>query len=185
MPAHTAPHKSPARDPGAWHRLQMCRLLLADTPGVSACALELERGGTSYTVDTLKAIHASHPEVGLTLIVGADTAITLPSWHEPLELLELADLAVAERPGTTRGEVLDQLAALQRKPSRARRQEHAVVGFLEMPVMVVSSSAARRRVQRGQPVDALVGSAVARYIAEHGLYRHARERPRGRREAAH
>ena len=64
---------------------------------MDVCALEIERGGPSYTVDTLRAIMQSHKEAELTFIVGADMARTLPRWREPQALVELASLAVAER----------------------------------------------------------------------------------------
>src|ERR1019366_4790654 len=89
---------------------------------------EVERGGASYTVDTLRAIHAKHPDARLTFIVGADTARTLGSWHEPARLLELASLAVAMRRGSAREDVLDTLAALGAPGRRAQ----ADVRFLEM-----------------------------------------------------
>ena len=184
MPAHTSPYKPAAPDPGPEHRLGMCRLLVRDTPGVSVCALEIERGGTSYTVDTLTAIHASHPDAELTFIVGADTASTLPAWREPARLLRLAGLAVAARAGTTRAQVLAGVRAAGSAASAApgaakgcsgaRREGNAAaerVRFLELPVIDVSSSEARRRAAAGQPIDDLVGPDVARYIAEQGLYR--------------
>ncbi len=77
MPAHTPAHKQPEGDPGPRHRLRMSQLLVDEADGLSACPLEIERGGVSYTVDTLNAIHASHPDAELTFIVGADTARTL------------------------------------------------------------------------------------------------------------
>ena len=73
MPARMPPHKPVERDPGSAARLAMCRLLVAGAEDVSVCAHELERDGPSYTVDTLGAIHASHPDAELTVIVGADT----------------------------------------------------------------------------------------------------------------
>lgn len=186
MPAYVSPHKSDAADPGPEHRLEMCRLLIGDDPGLSVCALEIDRGGASYTVDTLETLHASHPDAELTFIVGADTASTLPAWHEPARLIELADLAVAARAGSTRQDVLDQVASvgkssggvssaapllaadlLRGEPPNGPRS----VRFLEMPVMDVSSSMARERAARGLPIDAIVGPAVARYMGEHGLYR--------------
>jgi nicotinate-nucleotide adenylyltransferase len=183
MPAHVPLHKPTDEDPGAEHRLRMCRRLVDDASGVSVCALEVERGGPSYTVDTLKVIHASHPDVQLTFIVGADTASTLPAWREPAKLLELADLAVAARAGYGRREVLDAVAPLATAFGGDAPAPQAVasdrrsggVRFLEMPVMEISSSAVRRRVARGEPVENLVGPTVARYIAEHGLYRGRRE----------
>jgi nicotinate-nucleotide adenylyltransferase len=140
----------------------MCRLLVEDArdaSALSACALEVERGGNTYTVDTLEELHSRHPHTRLTLIVGADTARTLPSWREPPRLLALADLAVARRTG-----VSDQ-AVLQSVPPPGR------VRFLHTPLLEVSSSTVRERLARGERVDDLVGGAVAGYIAEHGLYR--------------
>jgi nicotinate-nucleotide adenylyltransferase len=166
MPAHAQPVKGREQDPGPEHRLRMCRLAVADAEGVSVCALEIERGGASYTVDTLRAVHASHPHVELTFIVGADTAGTLPTWREPAALLELAGLGVAARSGSDRGRVLAALAGLG-----AGGGEGAAVRFLDMPAIDISSSQARLRASRGEPIEELVGPAVAGYIAEHGLYR--------------
>jgi nicotinate-nucleotide adenylyltransferase len=163
VPVGQPPHKAIEQDPGCAHRLAMCRLLVAGREGLSVCALETEREGPSYTVDTLNFIHASHPHAELTLIVGADVASTLPAWHEPERLLELAALAVAARPGTGRRAVLEPLAALG---GGAR----IGVEFLDSPVIDVSSSLVRERAAAGEPIDGLVGGAVAGYIAEHGLY---------------
>jgi nicotinate-nucleotide adenylyltransferase len=171
MPAHTPPHKPTEEDPGPEHRLRMCRLSVTDTAGVSVCALEIERGGPSYTVDTLQAIHASHPGAQLTFIVGADTAGTLPAWREPAKLLGLAELAVAARDGYGRRGVLDTVAPLLAAGRPAASNPTAALKFLDMPAMEVSSSMARERVARGDPIEDLVGAAVASYIAEHGLYR--------------
>lgn len=171
MPAHTPPHKPAGEggwDPGPEHRLRMCELAVAHAKRLSACALEIERGGASYTVDTLSSIHASHPHARLTFIVGADTASTLASWREPARLLDLADLAVAARTGSARGQVLDTIAAVRSEDRQDDR--HGRVSFLEMPVIEISSSLARQRAAAGEPIDNLVGPAVARYIAEHCLY---------------
>jgi nicotinate-nucleotide adenylyltransferase len=172
MPARIAPHKSPEEDPGPEHRLSMCRLLVEGAPGLSACALEVERDGPSYTVDTLRAIHASRPEVHLTFIVGADTASTLPSWREPAELLALADLAVAAREGAGRRAVLDAVTPLlAARPPVMGDRFSTDVRFLSMPVAEVSSSMARERLAQGEPIEDLVGPGVAEYVGEHGLYR--------------
>jgi nicotinate-nucleotide adenylyltransferase len=169
MPAHIPPHKSAEQDPGAEHRLAMCRLLVDGEAGLSVCGLEVERAGPSYTVDTLEQIHASDPESELTFIVGADIARTLPAWREPVKVLEFAHLAVAERSGTSAEEVLETIASLG--DARAGDRAAGDVRFLRMPVVEVSSSSVRARVSRAEPVDQLVGPAVADYISEHGLYR--------------
>jgi nicotinate-nucleotide adenylyltransferase len=161
MPAGAPPHKPIAQDPGAERRLEMCRLLVEGVEGVCVSALELERDGPSYTVDTLRAVHESHPEAELTFIVGADIASTVPAWHEAPRLLGLAELAVAARPGSDRRGVLDALAPLGGS---------ARVRFLDAPLVDASSSSARERAAAGEPIEQLVGPRVARYMAEHGLY---------------
>jgi nicotinate-nucleotide adenylyltransferase len=196
MPAQRSPHKPPvsgerrSSHAGAHERLEMCRLLVADEPGVCVGEHELQREGPSYTVDTLRALHAAHPLASLTFILGADVARTLPAWREPRELLALAALAVAVRPGTAVDDVRAALAPLLlAAPPRARvrarggpgearvgalRVEDARedrVRFLSMPALEVSSSLVREHAGRGEPVGELVGSAVAAYIDAHGLYR--------------
>ena len=162
MPAGVPPHKTMPDDPGIEHRLAMCRLAAAaygDWLGVSE--LEAERDGPSYTVDTLREIHARHPGDELTFIVGGDMAWSLPSWREPAAILELARLAVAERVGARREEVREQLAVL----AGAER-----VSYIEVPRIDVSSAALRQRVRGGQPIAFLVPDVVGDYIAQQGLY---------------
>lgn len=160
-PVLIPPHKPAKWDPGAEHRLRMCSLAVQGDPQLGICKLELERPGPSYTIDTLRSIHASEPDAELILIVGADMARTLGCWREPQEILKLARLAVAGREGSSRREVLDALAPLG-------GEDRTV--FLDMPRLDVSSSLVRRRLTSGAPIDELVGPAVARYISEHELY---------------
>jgi len=160
MPARLSPGKPAGEEPNSAHpahRLEMCRLAAAGVEGVGACALELERDGPSYTVDTLRTLHAEHPDTELTFILGADVARTLPSWHESGDLSALARFAVALRVGG--------------RPIVKAEPIGFPVNFLSMPVCNVSSSLVRERARRGEPVEELVGPAVASYIAAHGLYR--------------
>jgi nicotinate-nucleotide adenylyltransferase len=167
IPAHIAPNKPLERDdPGPEHRLRMCRLAITDEPGLEASALEIERGGTSYTVDTLQAIHDTRPDAELTLILGADTALTLPFWREPERLLSLAGLAVAERDDLDARDVREALSPTALELGRASR-----ITFMRMNKLAVSSSLVRDLVAAGRSVTELVGEAVADYIAAHGLYR--------------
>jgi nicotinate-nucleotide adenylyltransferase len=174
MPAGRSPHKLAEEDPGALHRLEMCRLAVAGVDGVCACALEIERGGPSYTVDTLEALHAEHPDIEVTFILGADVARTLPSWCEAFKLPRLAHFAVAVRVDSGANEVLKALRPWVRtfdRRSLGQQPSGGPIGFLNMPVCNVSSSMVRERVAAGEPVGKLVETAVAGYIAEHGLYR--------------
>jgi nicotinate-nucleotide adenylyltransferase len=170
MPVHTPPHKPIAQDPGPEHRLRMCRALADGAQSLAACALEVERAGLSYTVDTLEAIHASHPQAELTLVMGADTAATLADWREPRRLLELARLAVAGRDGAGPEQTLAAIARVQPQ-SAQQRAAGARVSFLALAPIEASSSLVRRRAAEGEPIEDLVGKGVAGYIAEHRLYR--------------
>ena len=163
LPVHTPPHKEMQADPGPAVRLELCRLAVGDAPGIEVSAHEIDRGGRSYTVDTLRALHDARPEDHLTFIAGADQAAGLPGWRDPAAVLELAELAVAEREATRRDDVLDELYGLPGVPERVR--------FFAMPRIDISSSLIRRRVADGRPIRWLVPDAVEREIASRGLYR--------------
>lgn len=164
MPVAAPPHKPLRDDPGPERRLEMCRLAAAEEEWLDVSDLEARRGGPSYTVDTLAALHESHPEDELTWIVGGDMALSLPAWREPDRVLSLARFAVAERGDARRADIERALAGLE-----GRR---AVV-FFDMPRVDVSSSTVRNRVAAGLPVRWLVPDAVGSYLRAQGLYRSA------------
>ncbi len=163
-PVAAAPHKEAEQDPGADVRLELCRMAIAGDERLGLCDLEVRRGGPSYTVDTLRELHARTPEDDLTFIVGGDIALGLPSWHEPEAVLGLARLAVAERSGVDREEIVSRLA--QHFGAAA-----AQTVFFDMPRVDISSSQIRRRVAQGAPIRYLVPDAVAERIARGRLYR--------------
>ncbi len=163
MPAGIPPHKDIAADPGAQARRELCRLAIGDDERFALSDLELGRPGRSYTVDTLRALHASDPQADLTFIVGGDMARSLPTWREPEAVLALATLAVAERAGAEREDIRGELRALG--AATAER-----VRFFDMPRVDVSSSLVRERVATGRPIRFLVPDAVAGAIAENGWY---------------
>jgi len=163
MPANEPPHKAIEDDPGPEVRADLCRLAVAGDTRFEVSRLEIERGGASYTADTLRELHARHPEHELTFIVGGDMAHGLPAWREPEAILRLARLAVAEREELRREDLARRLAPLH---------EGNRVVFFAMPRIDVSSSAIRDRVARGHPVRYLVPDAVADAIARDRLYRH-------------
>jgi nicotinate-nucleotide adenylyltransferase len=182
MPLHTPPHKPAGAGPGPEARLAMARLAVTGEPGVEVCEEEIRRGGPSYTADTLSAIHERHPEAELTFVVGADTALTLPSWREPERVLALARLAVARRADETGGTSEDEaevLEALERIVASASTpadgtddgRAGADVVFLDMAPVEASSTLARERVAAGEPTDGLLAPSVREYIDRHGFYR--------------
>jgi nicotinate-nucleotide adenylyltransferase len=162
IPAREPPHKPVEDEPGAEHRLELCRLAVDGDPRFDVSEIELNRDGPSYTVDTLSLLHSSAPDTDLYLILGGDIAAGLPDWHEPERVMSLSTLAVAKRRGTPKEQVEQSLARL-RGGRRTR--------FFRMPRIGVSSTFIRERVRTGQPIRYLVPDPVAAYIAEEGLYR--------------
>jgi nicotinate-nucleotide adenylyltransferase len=161
IPAYEPPHKEVESDPGVEHRVELCRLAVAGDPRFAISRIEADIPERSYTVDTLKRLHETHPQDELTFIVGGDMAYALPTWHEPEGVLSLAQLGVAEREGVLRSDITERLAGL----AGADR-----ISFFDMPRLDISSSMIRHRVATGRPVRYLVPEAVEAYIARTGLY---------------
>ncbi|MEA2154848.1 MAG: nicotinate-nucleotide adenylyltransferase [Solirubrobacteraceae bacterium] len=162
-PVARPPHKQAAQDPGPQERLELCRLAVRDDERLGVCDLEVRRGGPSYTVDTLRELHAQTPEDDLTFIVGGDIALGLPSWREPEAVLELATLAVAEREDAVHADIAERL--------RTTFPDAPSPVFFDMPRLDISSSQIRRRVADGRSIRYLVPDPVAERIARGRLYR--------------
>ena len=162
-PVAQAPHKEAPYDPGPEERLELCRLAVAGDERFAVCDLEIRRGGSSFTVDTLRELHERTPEDDLTFIVGGDTALGLPSWREPEAVLGLATLAVAERSGAGRSDIVERL--------RSSFPGARPPVFFDMPRLDISSSQIRRHVAEGRSIRYLVPDPVAERIARGRLYR--------------
>jgi nicotinate-nucleotide adenylyltransferase len=162
-PVAVPPHKDSPMDPGPAERLELCRLAAAGDERLGVCDLEIARGGPSYTVDTLRELHARDPEDHLTFIIGGDIALGLAAWHEPEAVLGLATLAVAERLGVARRDIVERLEEAFPRAAAPR--------FFDMPRIDISSSLIRRRLAGGHPIRYLVPDAVAERIDQEGLYR--------------
>lgn len=137
-------------------RLAMTEAACRDIEGIEPCAIEIDRGGPSYTVDTLRQLSA--PDVDLFLILGVDAAAGLPTWERHRELPGLATLVIVERAGDRPPEV----------------DEAWNVVHLPLPRLDVSSSDLRRRVSVGGPLRPYVPAAVIAIIQERSLYGSAR-----------
>jgi nicotinate-nucleotide adenylyltransferase len=168
VPVAVPPHKEAEADPGAEARVRLAELAVGDDDRFGVSRIEVDRGGPSFTVDTLRALHERAPEDDLTFIVGGDMAHSLPSWRAPEAVLELATLAVAEREGVRREDLARRLEPLHGGDR---------VTFFDMPRLDVSSSAIRRRVAAGRSIRYLVPDAVARAVIDGGLYRSEVGRP--------
>jgi nicotinate-nucleotide adenylyltransferase len=164
LPASLPPHKEIADDPGVDVRVELCRLAADGEPGVEVSLADIDRGGPSFTADTLRALHDASPGDELTFIVGGDMALSFPEWREPGAILSLARLGVAER-GARRQDILDRLSVLDGAADR--------VDFFDMPRIDISSSLIRSRVAAGRSIRHLVPAPVRERIDALGLYRHA------------
>jgi nicotinate-nucleotide adenylyltransferase len=163
VPVHTPPHKEADGDPGVERRVELCELAVGADERLGVSRADADVAGPSFTVDTLRRLLHHRPQDELTFIVGGDMAHSLPEWHEPEGVLELAELAVAEREEVRRANIEARLAGLRGVPERIR--------FFSMPRIDISSSLVRRRVAAGQPIRYLVPDPVAAAIEQAGLYR--------------
>jgi len=164
MPAARPPHKGRRAVSNAADRVMMTRLAIGGDPALDLSLVEMERPGPSYTVDSLAQLRAHlGDEVGLVLIMAADSFAEIETWREPDRLLELAEWAVGPRPGTA----MPDRAALRERFGAAAARIH----LLEGPSLDVSSSEIRTRVAAGRPIRYLVPRAVEELIAARGLYR--------------
>ena len=177
IPAAEPPLKRSGVAP-ARHRLEMTRLATADNPGFEVLDLELRRAGPSYTVDTLNELTDRHPGTRLWFLIGTDAIAELDQWYQSERLFELANFAVAERPGSRPADVD---ALLEELPARlARRFRRGDAGLVhdcgnELRVIPftplgISSTDIRKRVREGRSIRYLVPDGVAEYIRKHHLY---------------
>lgn len=142
-------------------RFQMVKLATDGNPAFEVSAMEIEREGPTYTVDTLRDFRARcDPGVALFFITGADAILEILTWKEPDEALDLATFVAVSRPGYDIGR-LDRLG-----PAVKGR-----VVTLEIPALAISSTGIRRRVAEGRPIRYLVPDTVVRFVDEHALYR--------------
>jgi nicotinate-nucleotide adenylyltransferase len=140
---------TPAED-----RFAMVAAAVEGRPGLEASRLEIDRGGDTYTADTLEALAGDDPSCELFLIIGSDVGSELSTWVRPEVVRRLATLAVVDRPNAPRPRL-----------GRGWRWEQVAI-----PQLDVLGSALRRRAAAGLPLDVLVPDAVLTHIRERGLY---------------
>jgi nicotinate-nucleotide adenylyltransferase len=142
---------SPAED-----RYLMTVVATASNPRFQVSRIEIDRGGPTYTVDTLTELHTAIPDAQLFFITGADALEQILSWRKVEELFRWAHFVGVTRPGYELDD--DHLP-------------EGVVTLVEVPAMAISSTDCRRRVAEGRPVWYLVPDGVVQYISKRGLYR--------------
>jgi nicotinate-nucleotide adenylyltransferase len=163
MPAGDPPHKPSRPVSPAPHRVRMVELGTAGQAGFAVSRVDVDRPGPHYTVDTLQLLHQKWgPGTSLYFIEGTDSLADILTWYRPERLIELAELAVVERPGVALD--LDELE--QRLPGLRER-----IHWVRMPSLEISSTGLRARVREGRPISYLLPATVEAYVREQGLYR--------------
>jgi nicotinate-nucleotide adenylyltransferase len=140
------------------HRYLMTVIATAANPRFTVSRVDIERGGPTYTIDTLRDIKAARPDDELFFITGADALTEIFTWRDAGQLFELAQFIGCTRPGYTMDtDVFGQIPADR-------------VTMLEIPALAISSTDCRDRHRRGEPIWYLVPDGVVQYIGKHGLY---------------
>jgi nicotinate-nucleotide adenylyltransferase len=155
--AGAPPHKPGGRT-DVNHRLEMVRLAIAGHPNFEVSDVETRRPGPHYSVETLEEIRRERPEDDLFFLIGADSLVDLPYWRSPDQILKLASLVVANRPGFE-------------PPPLDVPPDALPIHRVTIPPIGIASHEIRRRRLEGQSVRYQIPRAVEAYINTHGLYR--------------
>lgn len=170
IPAATPPHKQPNDLASCEDRLAMLRLAVGGQAAFEVLSDECDRGGISYTVETVRSLRARQPEDEFLLILGADALASLPSWRAPQQLLDLVPILALERQG------VDDLGALMAAPSlkqlfSAAQAQQVLAVRVRVPAIDIRASQLRAAVAAGQSIRYRTPRAVECLIAGRGLYR--------------
>jgi len=178
VPAAAPPHKSAGELASAPDRLRMVELAIAHVAGFRASAIELERPGPSYSVDTLRALRNQLGEDRLVFILGLDAFRELHTWKDCAEIFGLSDVVVVTRPPCPDGLTPAQIPLAAREAFRydpiSESFRHAsghVLTFQRITALDISAATIRAHVAARRSIRFLVPPAVEAYIVERGLYR--------------
>lgn len=163
LPNRQPPHKVGRTVSPAVHRAAMVKAAIAGNPRFGFSDMELLREGPSFTIDTVRAVQASHPEWRTAFIIGMDSLLEIETWRDYRTLLTLTDIVAVGRPGFSNAQRDDALAGLG--PELTRR-----IRLIETPGVAVSSTELRRMAAAGYPLRYLVPDAVERYVGEQRVY---------------
>jgi nicotinate-nucleotide adenylyltransferase len=148
-------------------RYLMTVIATAANPRFSVSRVDIDRGGPTYTKDTLRDLHAEHPDSELYFITGADALASILSWQDWEEMFAMARFVGVSRPGYELGrEHLGDV--LEKLPDDA-------LTLVEIPALAISSTDCRRRAAEGRPLWYLMPDGVVQYISKRELYRKPRD----------
>jgi len=170
VPAAVPPHKLDRALATAEDRLAMLALAVGGHEAFAVSTLELDRGGVSYTIDTLADLTARHPGDTLVLLLGPDAVAGLPTWRDPGAILDGWEVRAVERDG------LDDVASIVARPDvaallGAERASRLIESRIRMPAIGIRASDLRAAVAAGRSIRYRTPRAVEAYIMAHDLYR--------------
>jgi nicotinate-nucleotide adenylyltransferase len=176
IPSHDPPHRPVAPRVSAYHRFALIALAIDGRNDYGASDVELARDGPSFTVDTLRGLHAEGWRPWqLFFIIGADAFAEIATWHEFPAVLDAANFAVMTRPGTSLEAALQRTPYLQPRARRyvphATESDTTSILLVDASTRDVSSTQIRARIAAEEPIDDLVPRSVARHIESNHLYR--------------
>ncbi|MBU0477294.1 nicotinate-nucleotide adenylyltransferase [bacterium] len=158
IPSALNPLKNTSNLAEAHHRLKMIKLAIAGNPLFEDSDIEIKRGGTSYTIDTIKAFVKKYGRgVNIYFIIGTDAFLEIDSWASPDALLRMCRFIVTSRPGYD--------------VKKAKHVFKKYTEMMEITYLAISSSDIRKRIKSGAPIKYLLPESVEDYICKHGLYR--------------
>ncbi|MDY0189834.1 MAG: nicotinate-nucleotide adenylyltransferase [Desulfuromonas sp.] len=177
IPAALPPHKHAAKIVAFEHRLQMVRCAISAQRQFEVSDIERQRGGKSYSVDTLKQLHQRYPADEFYFLIGMDSFINIATWHKYKQLFTLCNLVIAQRPGATKPEQPPELPVAIRqqfcydaKLDLYRHKSGHRLIFLQETFLDISSTQIRKKIAQQQPIETLLPAPVAQYIHAHKLY---------------
>jgi len=170
VPAAVPPHKRNRQLARAADRLAMLELATGGHPAFAVSPVELDRGGVSYTVETLACLASDAANGQLVLLLGPDAVRGLPTWREPARIAELAELITVTRDGLDDAETLREDQPLVDLLG-LEAVERLVAGRVHMPAVDIRATEIRLRMQAERSIRFLVPPAVFAYIHQHQLYR--------------
>ncbi|WP_282941413.1 nicotinate-nucleotide adenylyltransferase [Paenibacillus sp. RC67] len=158
MPTNVPPHKQQAPGATPKQRWEMVCKAVEGHPYFRPIDIELQKGGVSYSIDTVKLLKQQHPGIHFSYIIGADMVQYLPKWYKFDELVQLISFIGLQRPG------------YELDVKQLSDQVRQAVSIVSMPLMELSSTSIRERVAEGKSIRYMVPDGVYDYIEVNGIY---------------
>jgi nicotinate-nucleotide adenylyltransferase len=165
VPAFQPPHKPSGPSAASHHRFAMLALALETYPAFRLTDFEVARGGTTYTIETLRHLRASRADAEFVLVLGSDSLAAITTWRSWQEILAEFRLAVVEREGFPAAVLARELP----QPVSARFGE--TIAFAGNAPVTISSTWLRRAIPAGEDLSESLPANVAAYLRRHALYR--------------